>query len=83
VKDLLGCHPLAWCRKGGFALTCFFSHFFEKKIRYQFGLITDFVDSLEHYVIIRPGRLSRTTERRRSNRDTLIPAAVIMAIMLF
>ena len=32
--------------------------------------------------IIRPGRLSLTTPRRRSNRNTGIPIALIMPIML-
>jgi len=54
-----------------------------KKNRYQEGLITVFAESVLCHAIIRPGFLGFTPKRRRSNRDTGTPIAVIMAMIFW
>jgi LytS/YehU family sensor histidine kinase len=53
-----------------------------KKIRYQAGLITDFVKLISKiHSGIRPGSLSLTSKRRSNREERSIPVALIIMII--
>jgi hypothetical protein len=54
-----------------------------KKIRYQVGLITDFVRFIcLNYVITRPGSFTLPSKRRSNREERNIPVTLIIMIML-
>jgi hypothetical protein len=54
---------------------------YQRKTRYQAGLIAGFERFEKHHAIIRPGSFKLPTRRSSNREDTNIPAAAIMTIM--
>jgi len=54
---------------------------YQRKTRYQAGLIAGFERFGKHHAIIRPGSFKLPTRRRSNREDSAIPAAAIMTMM--